>query len=139
MIDAELLLGKRLLLRAMVEDAADLAVETRPEREMGERLIVEARNEQRFIGKCVYDVRRQAEQVWARDDHVKLRRASAQRFAERRGVQAGFTIRELRFRRDLTLRFKDASVDFAVRDRIVRINGVAMNGQPGERHRSCGE
>ena len=80
MVDAKLGLRIGLFFLAMVKDAADLAVDSRPAFQACERFIVEARGQQRLAGEFVDDIGSQAEQVGPNDDDVKFiapcRRAS---------------------------------------------------------------
>src|SRR5689334_5743920 len=72
MIDSELRLGKRLFLDAVIQHAADVAVQPWPNREASEWFIVKARHDQGLLREFAGDVGRQAKEVGAGDDCIEL-------------------------------------------------------------------
>src|SRR3954470_19912286 len=84
-VEAERRLRELALLRAVVEQAGDQLVRLPQRGQPGERLVVEARQQERLFGEGAGDVVRQAEQIRADENGVE-RLVPAHRVEEPRGT-----------------------------------------------------
>ena len=77
MIQTEACLRQGLLLRTVVEDAADPCIGRAPEAQARQRLIVPTGNQHRLVCEAAGHIERQTEEIGTHDDGIPLARALA--------------------------------------------------------------